>query len=118
MWLFLVTEVLFFRGMFCAYALYRSLHPAVFEFSSQFLNEKLGAFNTGCCCSAVSAWLGAFAVPSCGNARIGRLCLAITLGWCFDLPGRQSDRVFAQVGYWSAAGRSVSTAGSSHGRAP
>ncbi len=47
MWLFLVTEVLFFSGMFCAYALYRSLHPAVFEFSSQFLNEKLGAFNTG-----------------------------------------------------------------------
>lgn len=47
MWLFLVTEVLFFSGMFCAYALYRSLHPEVFEFSSQFLNEKLGAFNTG-----------------------------------------------------------------------
>lgn len=46
-WLFLVTEVLFFSGMFCAYALYRSLHPEVFSFSSQFLNAKLGAFNTG-----------------------------------------------------------------------
>jgi cytochrome c oxidase subunit 3 len=33
--------------MFCAYALYRSLHPEVFTFSSQFLNETLGAFNTG-----------------------------------------------------------------------
>ena len=46
-WLFLVTEVLFFSGMFCAYALYRSLHPEVFVFASQFLNETLGAFNTG-----------------------------------------------------------------------
>ncbi len=47
MWLFLVTEVLFFSGMFCAYALYRSRNPEVFEFCSQFLNEKLGAINTG-----------------------------------------------------------------------
>ncbi|MEO8269966.1 MAG: cytochrome c oxidase subunit 3, partial [Aureliella sp.] len=47
MWLFLVTEVLFFSGMFCAYAIYRSLHPEVWTFASQFLNEKLGAFNTG-----------------------------------------------------------------------
>ena len=46
-WLFLVTEVLFFSGMFCAYALYRSLHPEVFVFASRFLNETLGAFNTG-----------------------------------------------------------------------
>lgn len=47
MWLFLVTEVLFFSGMFCAYALYRSLHPEVWTFASQYLNETLGAFNTG-----------------------------------------------------------------------
>ena len=31
MWLFLVTEVLFFSGMFCAYALYRSIHQEVFN---------------------------------------------------------------------------------------
>lgn len=47
MWLFLVTEILFFSGMFCAYSLYRSLHPEVWTFASQFLNETLGAFNTG-----------------------------------------------------------------------
>ena len=47
MWLFLVTEVLFFSGMFCAYALYRSLHPEVWTFASQYLNATLGAFNTG-----------------------------------------------------------------------
>ena len=45
-WLFLVTEVLFFSGMFCAYAIFRNLRPDVFEGCSQFLNTKLGAINT------------------------------------------------------------------------
>lgn len=47
MWLFLVTEVLFFSGMFCAYAIFRAWRPEVFEGCSQFLNTKLGAINTG-----------------------------------------------------------------------
>ena len=46
-WLFLVTEILFFSGMFCAYAILRMLRPDVFEGCSQFLNTKLGAINTG-----------------------------------------------------------------------
>ena len=46
-WLFLVTEVLFFSGMFCAYAIFRMLRPDVFEGCSEFLNTKLGAINTG-----------------------------------------------------------------------
>ncbi len=46
-WLFLVTEVLFFSGMFCAYAIFRMTRPDVFEGCSQFLNTKLGAINTG-----------------------------------------------------------------------
>tara|TARA_R110002049_G_scaffold285698_1_gene466728 strand:- start:130120 stop:131382 length:1263 start_codon:yes stop_codon:yes gene_type:complete len=47
MWLFLVTEVLFFSGMFCAYAIFRMMRPEVFEGCSEFLNTKLGAINTG-----------------------------------------------------------------------
>ncbi|MCO8123166.1 cytochrome c oxidase subunit 3 [Stieleria sp. TO1_6] len=47
MWLFLVTEILFFSGMFCAYAIFRAWRPEVFEGCSQFLNTKLGAINTG-----------------------------------------------------------------------
>ena len=46
-WLFLVTEILFFSGMFCAYAIFRMMRPDVFEGCSQFLNTKLGAINTG-----------------------------------------------------------------------
>lgn len=80
MWLFLVTEVLFFSGMFCAYALYRSLHPEVFEFASQFLNEKLGAFNTGVLLfSSLSMAWGVRCAQL--RQRTGLVvCLAITLG--------------------------------------
>lgn len=46
MWLFLATEVLFFSGMFCAYAIYRAAHPEVFKDAAEYLNSTLGAANT------------------------------------------------------------------------
>lgn len=45
-WAFLVQEVLFFSGLFCAYSIYRALHPEVFEYADQFLSVPHGAFNT------------------------------------------------------------------------
>jgi len=46
MWVFLVTEVLFFGGLFLAYAIYRWSYPAAFLDASASLDWKLGAFNT------------------------------------------------------------------------
>jgi cytochrome c oxidase subunit III len=46
MWLFLVTEILLFSGMFVAYTVYRSWHPEVFVLSSELLNPWLGGLNT------------------------------------------------------------------------
>ncbi|NNJ24818.1 cytochrome c oxidase subunit 3 [Alienimonas chondri] len=46
MWLFLAQEVLFFSGLFCLYAVYRSLHPEVWEYADRFLSVPHGAFNT------------------------------------------------------------------------
>lgn len=46
MWLFLVNEVLFFSGLFVAYAVYRSNHPEVFVNAHKYLNTTLGACNT------------------------------------------------------------------------
>ena len=46
MWVFLVTEILFFGGMFAAYAIYRSLYLPGFEAGSRLLDVKLGATNT------------------------------------------------------------------------
>jgi cytochrome c oxidase subunit III len=45
-WLFLITEILFFSGLFVAYAVYRSTHPEVFAYAHQFLDKSLGALNT------------------------------------------------------------------------
>ena len=46
MWVFLVTEILFFGGLFAAYAIYRSLYLPGFEGGSRLLDVKLGATNT------------------------------------------------------------------------
>jgi len=46
MWVFLVTEVLFFGGMFTAYVVYRASFRHDFEGASNLLDIKLGAFNT------------------------------------------------------------------------
>lgn len=45
-WIFLVQEILFFSGLFCAYAVYRMLHPEVFHYADQFLSVPHGAANT------------------------------------------------------------------------
>jgi cytochrome c oxidase subunit 3 len=46
MWLFLVTEIMFFGGLFAAYAVYRSLWYEGFKAGSHLLNWKIGAMNT------------------------------------------------------------------------
>ncbi len=46
MWIFLLTEVLFFSGVFCFYAVYRANNPQVFADGHHFLDTPLGALNT------------------------------------------------------------------------
>lgn len=46
MWIFLVTEILLFSGMFVAYAVYRSWHPEAFAEASHTLDWVLGGVNT------------------------------------------------------------------------
>ena len=46
MWLFLITEVMFFGGMFAAYTVYRNMYPGVFGAASRTLNATIGAINT------------------------------------------------------------------------
>ena len=47
MWIFLITEIMFFGGMFAVYTIYRSWYPDVFAIASSSLNEIIGAINTG-----------------------------------------------------------------------
>src|SRR4051812_16767203 len=46
MWLFLVTELMMFGGLFVAYGIFRGLYPAMFHEAHEMLNVKLGATNT------------------------------------------------------------------------
>jgi cytochrome c oxidase subunit 3 len=46
MWTFLITEVLFFGGMFAAYAVYRNIYPDAFASTSKFMDVILGGTNT------------------------------------------------------------------------
>ena len=46
MWIFLITEILLFSGMFVAYAVYRSWYPETFAAASTELDWVLGGVNT------------------------------------------------------------------------
>ena len=46
MWVFLVTEVMFFGGLFLAYFVYRQAYPAAFASASNKTNLWIGAANT------------------------------------------------------------------------
>ncbi|MGC4093651.1 MAG: cytochrome c oxidase subunit 3 [Polyangiaceae bacterium] len=72
-WLFLLTEVLFFSGLFCAYTIYRAMRPEVFVWAHYFLNTKLGALNT--CVLLISSLTAAWAVR---NAQLGETKKLVT----------------------------------------
>jgi cytochrome c oxidase subunit 3 len=46
MWVFLVTEVMFFGGLFAAYMVYRNMYPEAWVHASHELNWQLGGLNT------------------------------------------------------------------------
>jgi cytochrome c oxidase subunit 3 len=60
MWLFLVTEVLLFSGLFVAYTVVKSLHPEMWEVASAQFNWQLGSLNT--IVLITSSWTVALAV--------------------------------------------------------
>jgi len=46
MWLFLLTEVLLFGGLFCFYAIYRAWNPDIFHNAHVHLDVVMGTINT------------------------------------------------------------------------
>ncbi len=46
MWLFLAQEIMFFGGLFCAYAVYRYKYPDIWGEAATHLNTTIGAGNT------------------------------------------------------------------------
>ena len=85
MWLFLLTEVMFFGGMFMAYLIYRNWYHAAFVAGSNTLNIWLGTINTAVLiCSSLTM---AMAVYSAEMRRkkslVTYLILTIVLGLAF-----------------------------------
>jgi cytochrome c oxidase subunit III len=79
MWFFLGSEVLFFGGVFTAYAMMREVHPSGFRAGSNHLDPVLGGINTAVLLT--SSLTMAMAVWSAQTAqrRFLQLFLALTL---------------------------------------
>jgi cytochrome c oxidase subunit 3 len=85
MWIFLITEVMFFGGIMLAYAINRHIYYPAFAVGSNTLSLKLGGFNT--VVLLASSFTMAMAVWS---SQVGKktlisifLLLTITLGFVF-----------------------------------
>jgi cytochrome c oxidase subunit 3 len=85
MWVFLVTEIMFFGGLFTAYTIYRTLYSQAFALASHTLNVPMGAVNTAVLiCSSLTMALAIWAAQV--NWRKGIvlfLLLTIALGSVF-----------------------------------
>jgi cytochrome c oxidase subunit 3 len=85
MWVFLVTEVMFFGGMFMAYIVYRNMYPLAWVEGSHELNVWLGATNTlVLICSSLTMVLAVRSAQVGSRAgQIVNLILTILLGSTF-----------------------------------
>ena len=85
MWIFLITEVMFFGGMFLAYTIYRDTYFPVFALASSSLNAVIGAVNTAVLlCSSFTMVLAVRAAQlGQRNAIIIFLILTLILGVAF-----------------------------------
>ena len=85
MWLFLVTEIMFFGGMFLVYTLYRGQNPTAFAAGSHELDIKLGVINTAILIGSSLTMALAVRAGQLGKSKaiVGFLVATIVLGGAF-----------------------------------
>jgi len=85
MWLFLITEIMFFGGMFCAYLVYRYAYFGDFAAASSSLDLKLGTINTIVLIGSSLTVAMAIRCAQVGKQKaiVGYLVLTIILGVAF-----------------------------------
>jgi cytochrome c oxidase subunit III len=86
MWTFLVTEIMFFGGLFMAYIVYRSASPQGFQEASHHLNVKWGAVNTiVLIVSSLTMALGVRAAQTSASRKVqvGWILATMALGAAF-----------------------------------
>jgi cytochrome c oxidase subunit III len=85
MWVFLVTEIMFFGGVFTAYVAYRSLYPQAFGHASNHLDLTLGTINTAVLITSSLTMALAIHAAQGGHTRrlVAFLVLTLLLGTTF-----------------------------------
>jgi cytochrome c oxidase subunit III len=85
MWVFLVTEILFFGGLFASYILYRTLYLPGFEIGSRLLDVRFGATNTAVLIASSLTMVLAIRAAQVGSKKgqIGYLIATMALGALF-----------------------------------
>ena len=85
MWVFLITEIMFFGGLFAGYTVYRNAYPEAFADASRHLGVVLGAINTAVliCSSMTMALAVQYAQVGRRKALVTFLLLTIALGSIF-----------------------------------
>jgi cytochrome c oxidase subunit 3 len=85
MWVFLLTEIMFFGGLFMAYFVYRQAYPAAFASASNKTNLLIGAANTTVliCSSLTMALAVHFAALGKKQLLVLFLILTLLLGGTF-----------------------------------
>jgi cytochrome c oxidase subunit 3 len=79
MWVFLVTEVLFFGGLFMTYAVYRGWYPDAFAAASHELDVTLGTINTVVLIASSLTMALAVHAAQLGQRRALMLFLVLTM---------------------------------------
>lgn len=79
MWIFLITEVMFFGGMFTAYTVYRRAYSDAFAVASSSLNVTIGAINTAVLLVSSFTMVMAVRAAQLGQRRTLVLFLVLTL---------------------------------------
>ena len=87
MWIFLITEIMFFGGMFAVYTVYRSWYPDVFAIASSSLNEIIGALNTGVLLLSSFTMVMAVRAGQLGQRKMIVIFLILTLVFGFAFLG-------------------------------
>ena len=113
MWVFLVQEIMFFGGLFMAYALYRAKYPEAFAAASNHLDWKLGATNTVVLIvsSLTMALAVYYAQTGKRKAQVGFLVVTLLLGLVFlaikavEYAEKFRDNLFPGASFtWTEAG--------------
>jgi cytochrome c oxidase subunit 3 len=83
MWVFLITEIMFFGGMFMAYLAYRYEYFVAWQEGSQHMDFWIGTINTAVLiCSSLTMVLAVLAIQQ-GRRRLTSIMLSATI--CFAI---------------------------------